>query len=225
MYDDTILRVNNLSFSYDKETPLLCQLNLQVKAKEIICIVGPNGVGKTTLLKSLVGLIDFEGELFYRNNQVKNFEHYKKNIAYIPTTPLLYNILTGYEYLQLIKSIWGIEADLFWENVRFYSEKVNMSKYLNNKIENYSNGMKDKLFFIANISRNPDIIFLDEPFLSWDIDSRQIIIQLLREYVEFYEKAVVLVTHSMQLRNKLADKVYEFRNYNLVKGMETKKGN
>ncbi len=220
MHNDTVLSVNNLSFSYEENKPLLHEINLQVKSHEIISISGPNGVGKSTLLKAFVGLIDFEGKLLFRNNQVVNFEDYKRKIAYLPSTPLVYNILTGNEYLNLIRSIWNTSKDLFRENVNFYSEKLSMSKHLETRIEEYSDGMRDKLFFIANISRNPEIVFLDEPFLSWDFNSQQVVIQLLRQYVEKYNKAVILVTHSKQIREQLADKKYEIKDYTLVKDIE-----
>ncbi len=212
MFENSILYVKDLSFSYKTNVPVLKRVNFFVNTHEIVCIVGPNGAGKSTLLKAFAGIIDFEGEIFFKGNEITNFKDYKKKVAYIPSLSLLYEILTGNENLELIRNLWNVRADLFWKNVKYFSEKLDLSLHLESRVEEYSMGMKDKLFFIAHISREPEIILLDEPFLTWDDHSQQTILQLLIEYVEQKEVAVVFVTHSEQLRSKLANRVYKLEN-------------
>lgn len=212
MSKNSILCSKNLSFSYKKNVPVLKHVNLCVNTHEIVCIMGPNGAGKSTLLKALAGLMEFEGELFFKGNQITNFKEYKKKIAYIPNSSLLYDILTGNENLELIRNLWNVQANLFWKNVKYFSDKLHMSRHLESRVEEYSTGMKEKLFFIAHISREPEILLLDEPFLTWDHYSQQTILHLLTEYVEHHEAAVVFVTHSEQLRRNLANTVYKLEN-------------
>lgn len=215
MFKDNILYVKDLNCSYNRGDPVLHSVSLNVKFHDIICIIGPNGSGKSTLLKALVGLINFEGDLLFKNNHLNNFKEYKRKIAYLPSSPFLYNILTGHENLDLIKNLWNVPGDIFWENVEYYTQKLNMSKHLETRVEEYSEGMKDKLFFIANISREPDLILLDEPFMSWDFYSQQTALHLIKEYVNNNDKAVIIVTHSEQLRKKLANRTFSIQNKTL----------
>lgn len=211
-----LLSLKEVSFYYNKGKPILEDLNLNLYAHDIICILGSNGAGKSTLLKVIAGIVEFQGELNFKNNPVENWNEYKKNIAYVPSNHLLYDILTGEENLELIRNLWDIPKKQYWENVSFYSDKLEMNQHLSTRVEHYSEGMKDKLFFIGSISRKPDILLLDEPFMSWDVHSQRIIIDLIKKYKEENAKSVIIVTHSEQLKENLADKVYLIQDNRLI---------
>lgn len=211
-----LLSLKDVSFYYNKGKPILEDLNLNLDAHDVICILGSNGAGKSTLLKIIAGIVEFQGELKFKDTPVENWNEYKKNIAYVPSNHLLYDILTGEENLELIRNLWGVPKKQYWENVSFYSDNLEMNQHLYTRVEHYSEGMKDKLFFIASISRKPDILLLDEPFMSWDVHSQRIIIDLVKKYKEEHAKSVIIVTHSEQLKENLADKVYLIQDNRLI---------
>ncbi|MCM3366667.1 MULTISPECIES: ABC transporter ATP-binding protein [Bacillus] len=211
-----LLSLKKVCFYYNKGKPILEDINLDLYAHEIICILGANGAGKSTLLKVIAGIAEFQGELHFKNNPVDNLNEYKRNIAYIPSNHLLYDILTGKENLELIRNLWDVPKKLFWGNVSFYSDKLGMNQHLDTRIEHYSEGMKDKLFFIGSISKQPDLLLLDEPFMSWDIQSQRMVIDLIKKYKEEYAKSIIIITHSEHLRETLADKTYLIQDTKLI---------
>jgi ABC-2 type transport system ATP-binding protein len=216
MSSNTILRLENISFGYCKEENILKNIYFNFNAGEISVIKGNNGAGKSTLLKVLSGLVEFDGELFLKGEKVSDLKEYKKRIAYIPDSPLLYNILTGRENLKLIENLWLVKDHSdYWDRIYKWAEKLHMIDSLDKPVEEYSLGMRNKLFFIGNLARNPEIVFLDEPFSSWDQESVKNVILMLKEYVSISQRAIIMVTHSESLINQLGDKVLLLKNNTL----------
>lgn len=217
-----IFSVRNLSFGYTKEELVFNNIDFNVYANDIVFITGRNGAGKSTLLKSIAGLLEHAGELFFNQEKVTDLKRFKKEIAYIPDSPLLYNVLTGYENLKLIEHLWQVkEHSAYWNNVNKWADELNMSKELNKNVDEYSLGMQSKLFFIANVARDPQIIILDEPFSSWDLDSQKKVIMLLKDYVSVLERALIIVSHSKSLSEELGKRFFSLTNENLLEEVFT----
>ncbi|WP_031405761.1 ATP-binding cassette domain-containing protein [Geobacillus vulcani] len=205
------LVVKNLTFSYDKNN-IISNLSLTIKSKDRVCIIGDNGSGKSTLLKILSGIIHTDCSIYFEGKPLSNLLEYKKRIAYIPDKPYLYDLMTGKENLKLIENLWDIkDKDNYWKKVYDLCEVFNMSSYLNELVQNYSLGMKHKLFFIAMFARETGLMFLDEPFTALDQKSQNIAINLLKTYSQ-NGGAILFVSHLKELQYELATRFYEMSN-------------
>ncbi|MED0659772.1 ABC transporter ATP-binding protein [Bacillus smithii] len=206
------LSIDNLTFSYEKNNIIIDSLSFSIKSTDRVCIIGDNGSGKSTFLKILSGIINTGCNIYFQGKIVNNLIEYKKKIAYIPDKPYLYDLMTGEENLSLIENLWGIkDSNDYWNKIYNLSEMFNMSPYLSQLVQNYSFGMKHKLFFIAMFARKTEIIFLDEPFTALDQKSQEIAIDLLKTYSK-NGGAILFVSHLKDLQRELANKIYLMSN-------------
>ena len=201
-----LLEVKNLNFKYDNKI-VLEGLNFKLEDKECIWIQGINGAGKSTLLKILSGIIKMDVNISFRGDKVQDINIYKKEIAYIPDYPMLYDFLTGKENLELIMNLWQIKKTSdYLERAYFLAEKFHLKDDLFKSVHQYSLGMKHKLFFISMFARNPNILFLDEPFSAWDQQSYSIAVALLKDYIN-EGNSIIYISHLKYLQDDLATKV------------------
>ncbi|GEP64805.1 ABC transporter ATP-binding protein [Clostridium beijerinckii] len=207
-----MLEITNLSFSYSEETEVLKNLDFTLNEKEILCIKGPNGAGKTTFLKILCGLIRINSCNLKYMGQKNKLRNIKDDIAYVPSDPYLYTKLTGMENLELICDIWKEDKKKFMLTSMELANFFNLEEDLNTYVEDYSLGMKHKLYLIGMLSRNTKIIIMDEPLTALDIQSQNIAIKMFHEYVQL-NKSIIFVSHINDLITRLATK-----ELNLVNG-------
>lgn len=207
-----MLEISCLNFSYNEETELLKNLDFNLNEKEIVCIKGANGAGKTTFLKILCGLIQINSYKLKYMGQKNELKNIKNDIAYVPSDPYLYTKLTGMENLELICDIWKEDKKKFMLTSMELSNVFNLRDDLNTYVEDYSLGMKHKLYLIGMLSRNTKIIIMDEPLTALDIESQNIAIKMFCEYVQL-NKSIIFVSHINDLIIKLAT-----RELNLING-------
>ena len=145
-------------------------LCLHILPGEIYGFIGHNGAGKTTTLKSVVGILQFdEGEILIGGKSVKAEPlACKRQLAYIPDNPDLYDYMTGIRYLSFIADVFGVGAAEREERVRKYADLFELTADLANPIASYSHGMKQKLAIIAAWLHAPRLIVMDEPFVGLD---------------------------------------------------------
>ena len=185
-----MLRVKNLNKKFDKKI-IYENLNLELKKGEIFALIGPNGIGKTTLIRMMLGLDRaYEGEI--SKGQYK--------IGYSPETPDFPGILTGKEFLDLIK--YHHESD---DNIDELMNKVGLNPANNTKILNYSKGMLQRLAVAQSLIGNPDIILLDEPSSGLDFFG-QMAMQDLIKTLKSSDKAILLNSHLLYDVEKIADR-------------------
>ena len=204
------LSIKELSFFYpgnaDKEL-ILQDVNWQINHPGIISIEGENGSGKTTLMKLLSSLLELkEGSIMLDEKKVGS-DAYKKSMGYIMDSPILFDDLTGTEHMEVFCELWEMapaERELYQANVYEYAEKLNLSKYLCNKVRTYSLGTKYKLFYILTVSRKPTLLLLDEPFNALDFRSQEIAKEILSECAK--NAIVILSSHQKELIEKLSQK-------------------
>ncbi|MBB6450812.1 ABC-2 type transport system ATP-binding protein [Geomicrobium halophilum] len=207
------LVLHNLSKSFSSAT-VVKDLNLTVKQGELYGFLGPNGSGKTTTMKMICGLLEpSRGSVEVAGFDVwKHPLEAKKRLAYVPDQPLLYEKLSGEEYLSFIASVFHIHQDEFQERKDKYVEWFDLQGQLSQWIESYSHGMKQKLSLVAALIHQPDIIFLDEPTVGLDPKAARVMKNLLRELCDNDGLTVFMSTHILEIAEQMCDRIGIIRN-------------
>ena len=202
-------------------------LSLHIKPGEIYGFIGHNGAGKTTTLKSIVGILQFDsGEIYIDGRSIKESPiECKKNFAYIPDNPDLYDFMTGIKYLNFIADIFGVEESVRQERIRKYVGMFEITDDLAQPIASFSHGMKQKLAIIAAWIHNPKLIIMDEPFVGLDPKAAHLLKGMMRDVCD-NGGAIFFSTHVLEVAEKLCDKVAIIKGGKLIRSgtMEEVKG-
>ena len=221
-----MLKIEHLTKTYgDKKA--VDDLSLHILPGEIYGFIGHNGAGKTTTLKSVAGILQFDaGEIMIDGNSVRNQPlACKKEIAYIPDNPDLYDYMTGIKFLNFIADIFGISVADRQARIHDYAERFELTADLAQPIASYSHGMKQKLAIIAAWIHQPKLIIMDEPFVGLDPKAAHLLKGMMRE-VRDEGGAIFFSTHVLEVAEKLCDKVAIIKAGRLIRSgtMEEVKG-
>ena len=221
-----MLQINSLTKGYGQKTAVDA-LSLHIQPGEIYGFIGHNGAGKTTTIKCVTGILQFdEGEIFINGQSVRQSPlECKRDIAYIPDNPDLYDYMTGVRYLQFIADIFGVSAADRQARIDRYAELFELTDDLAQPIAAYSHGMKQKLAIIAAWLHNPKLIIMDEPFVGLDPKAAHLLKGMMREVCDM-GGAIFFSTHVLEVAEKLCDKVAIIKNGRLIRSgtMEEVKG-
>ena len=221
-----MLKIENLTKVYgDKKA--VDDLSLHIAPGEIYGFIGHNGAGKTTTLKSVAGILQFDsGEIYINGRSIKEQPlECKKDIAYIPDNPDLYDFMSGIKYLNFIADIFDVGAEERAERIRKYADTFELTESLAEPIAAYSHGMKQKLAIIAAWLHTPRLIIMDEPFVGLDPKAAHILKEMMREECD-KGGAIFFSTHVLEVAEKLCDKVAIIKAGRLIRSgtMEEVKG-
>lgn len=224
--EKNMLKIEHLIKIYgDKKA--VDNLSLHIKPGEIYGFIGHNGAGKTTTLKSIVGILQFDsGEIYIDGRSIKESPiECKKNFAYIPDNPDLYDFMTGIKYLNFIADIFGVEESVRQERIRKYAGMFEITDDLAQPIASFSHGMKQKLAIIAAWIHNPKLIIMDEPFVGLDPKAAHLLKGMMRDVCD-NGGAIFFSTHVLEVAEKLCDKVAIIKGGKLIRSgtMEEVKG-
>ena len=178
-----MIQINELSKKYKSaETFAVKNLNLKVEDGEIYGLLGPNGAGKTTLISMLTSLLKPTSGSFTINglNFKDNRNQLKQLIGIVPQEYALYPSLTAYENLQYFGSMYGIKGETLKKSIDEHLEIMGLTKFANKKTATFSGGMKRRVNLIAGILHQPEVLFLDEPTVGVDVQSKNVIIDHLK---------------------------------------------
>ena len=221
-----MLRIEHLTKCYG-ETKAVDDLSLHIVPGEIYGFIGHNGAGKTTTLKSAVGILQFdEGTITVNGSNIQDDPvKCKKELAYIPDNPDLYEFMSGIKYLNFVADIFGINAEDRQERIRRYADLFELTEDLAQPIAAYSHGMKQKLAVISALIHNPKLIVMDEPFVGLDPKASHLLKEMMREHCDA-GGAIFFSTHVLEVAEKLCDKVAIIKQGRLIKAgtMEEVKG-
>ena len=221
-----MLKIEHLTKLYG-EKKAVDDLSLHIRAGEIYGFIGHNGAGKTTTLKAAVGILQFDrGDIFVDGKSIRQEPlACKREMAYIPDNPDLYEYMTGIKYLHFIADIYGVDAQTRRERIRKYADLFALTEDLGQAIAAYSHGMKQKLAIIAAWIHQPRLILMDEPFVGLDPKAAHILKGMMRELCES-GGAIFFSTHVLEVAEKLCDKVAIIRGGKLIRSgtMEEVKG-
>lgn len=212
-----MLEINHLTKKYG-EKKAVDDLTLKIEPGEIYGFIGHNGAGKTTTLKSVVGILFFdEGEIKINGTSVAEDPiGCKKQLAYIPDNPDLYDFMSGIQYLNFISDIFGIDAKTRKDRIKKYAQMFEIENDLSQPVASYSHGMKQKLAIIAAWIHNPKLIIMDEPFVGLDPKASFLLKEMMHEACE-NGAAIFFSTHVLDVAEKLCDKIAIIKNGKLIK--------
>ena len=221
-----MLRIQHLTKLYG-EKRAVDDLNLHIAPGEIYGFIGHNGAGKTTTLKSVAGILPFdEGEITIGGLSMKRDPLIcKRQMAYIPDNPDLYDFMTGIQFLNFIADIFAVPADLRQARIREYASRFELTGDLAQPIAAYSHGMKQKLAIISAWLHQPKLILMDEPFVGLDPKAAHLLKGMMRELCD-EGGAIFFSTHVLEVAEKLCDKVAIIKGGKLIRSgtMEEVKG-
>ena len=221
-----MLYIQHLTKRYG-EKKAVDDLSLHIAPGEIYGFIGHNGAGKTTTLKAVVGILPFEeGEITINGVSVKTDPlTCKRQLAYIPDNPDLYDYMTGSKYLNFIADIFSVGAEERQERIRKYADLFELTDDLAQPIAAYSHGMKQKLAIISAWLHQPKLIIMDEPFVGLDPKASHTLKGMMREVCD-QGGAIFFSTHVLEVAEKLCDKVAIIKGGRLIRAgtMEEVKG-
>ena len=202
------IEIKNYSKIYNNEKKAVDNISFTVNKGEIFAFIGHNGSGKTTTLKSIVGILDFEsGDILINGKSIKKDPiACKMQIAYVPDNPDLYENMKAIDFINFICDMYNIDLETRKENIKKYSKLFELEGHLNDEISSFSHGMKQKVALIAAFSHNPDILIMDEPFVGLDpkavFDMKEIMKKMCKE-----GKTILFSTHILEVAEKLCDRL------------------
>lgn len=178
------IECHNISKSYDKQKSFVIKdFSLNIGKGEIFGLLGPNGAGKTTSISMMCGLLaPTSGKLLISKlNYSENRTEIQKKIGVVPQEYALYPTLTAYENLSFFGSLYNLNGKDLENRIESGLKKVNLLDFKNRPIKDFSGGMKRRINLLTGILHQPEILFLDEPTVGVDIQSKEVIISILND--------------------------------------------
>ncbi|WP_300367320.1 ABC transporter ATP-binding protein [Brachyspira sp.] len=215
-----MVEVKNLSLSYTNKKEVLKNISFYVNSNENLCIIGPNGCGKTTLLKSLCKIIDFnEGDILISNQNIRNIDIYK-TIAIMSQMSTIYFGYTAYDtimmgrYFNYKDKLLSIPSKEDKEFVIYYMEKLRIMHLKDKLITELSGGELQRVFLARTLVQNPSIILMDEPTNHLDLNSQIELVYNLKDWVKKGERCIIAVLHDINSVLNFADKLLVLKDGN-----------
>lgn len=213
-----MIEIKNVSKKYKKDKNVIDNLNLEIKDGEIFGFLGPNGAGKTTTIKMITGILEIDkGDILIDKKSItKEPLEAKKQMGLVSDNPDVFLKLKGIEYLNFIADVYEVSTEDRMERIKKLAEKFEIINVLNNKIESYSHGMRQKLIIIGALLHNPKNWILDEPMTGLDPKSSFELKNMMREHAN-QNNTVFFSTHILDVAEKLCDRVAIIKNGKIVK--------
>lgn len=212
-----MIKLENVSKAYKGHEKVIKNLNLEIKDGEIFGFLGPNGAGKTTTIKMMTGILEIdEGDIYIDGTSItKEPTKAKKNIGLVLDDPDIFLKLKGIEYLNFIANIYDVPKEEKLDRIKKLAKEFEMEEVLNNKIQSYSHGMRQKIVIIGVLLHNPKNWILDEPITGLDPKSSYDLKNLMREHAK-QGNTVFFSTHILEVAEKLCDRIGIIDEGNLI---------
>ena len=221
-----MIEIKNVTKKYGN-IPAIKNITFDVNDGEIFAFIGHNGAGKTTLIKSIVGIHSFdEGDILINGKSIKDDPvACKKEMAFVPDNPELYEQMKAIDFIDFICDMYEVPQEIREKNIQKYAKMFEIEDKLNDTIDSFSHGMKQKIALIAALAHNPKVLIMDEPFVGLDpkavFDVKEIMNEMIKE-----GKIIFFSTHILDVAEKLCSRVGIIKKGELVKvgSMEEIKG-
>ena len=212
-----MIEIKNVSKSYINGKKSVDSLTLDIKNGEIFGFLGPNGAGKTKTIRMITGILNMdEGDILIDGKSIKQEPlEAKKNFGFVPDSPDMFLKLKGIEYLTFMADVYDIPKDKRKEKIEELTKKFEIYNELNNEIQSYSHGMRQKIVICGALLSEPKNWILDEPMTGLDPKSSFDLKEMMREHAKA-GKTVFFSTHVLEVAEKLCDRVGIINNGKLV---------
>ncbi|OMF89358.1 ABC transporter ATP-binding protein [Paenibacillus sp. FSL R7-0273] len=209
MHTDKIYRIRQLHKQFDQRV-IHDKLTFDVTAGEIFCALGKNGVGKTTLIKQMLNLIlPTSGTIEYKGKEIHTYgkRYYAEVNAVLEGSNNLYYFLTGYENIMYFGGLHGLSRKETLRRSAALIDLFELDRDIHNNSGQYSRGMQQKLAIICALVNEPSVLFLDEPTLGLDVQSKNNVVESVRKLSSDFGTTVFLTSHQLDVVEQLADTV------------------
>ena len=203
-----MIKIENISKSYVKGKKSVDSLNLEIKDGEIFGFLGPNGAGKTTTIKMITGILNAdEGKILVDDKDIKKDSiSAKKTIGFVPDTPDIFLKLKGIEYLNFMGDIYEVPKEIRRQRIEELTKKFEIYDNLNEEMQGYSHGMRQKIILCGALLNNPKNWILDEPMTGLDPKASYDLKEMMRKHAK-EGNCVFFSTHVLEVAEKLCDRV------------------
>jgi ABC-2 type transport system ATP-binding protein len=170
--NDSVIEARELAKRYGAVMAVR-DISFSIRAGETLGVLGPNGSGKSTIVKMVTGLLEpTRGQVWFRGRRIDHeMAAFKRWLGYVPEQPDLYGFLTGWEYLDLVATLRGLDRRCFAEKASAMLDGFTLYAAKDAPIHSYSKGMRQRVVLIAAMMHDPDLLVLDEPFSGLDVTS------------------------------------------------------
>lgn len=213
-----MIEIKNVSKTYNGKKKVLKNISFKIESGEIFAFIGHNGAGKTTMIKSIMGILDFEeGDILVDNKSIKEEPlECKRIMAYVPDNPDLYENMKAIDFINFICDMYEVPENIRRENTTKYAKMFEIEDKLNDDISSFSHGMKQKVALIAALAHNPKVLIMDEPFVGLDPKAVYDMKEIMRDMAK-NGKTIFFSTHILDVAEKLCDRVAIIKDGTIVK--------
>jgi ABC-2 type transport system ATP-binding protein len=203
-----MLSIKNLTKVFFGNKAAVDDLNLEIAAGEIFGFIGPNGAGKSTTIKCVTGILNFErGAISVCGEDIERSAlAAKKNIGYVSDSHVIYDRLTGLEFINFMCDIYGVSAADRAAKSDKYLTMFGMKDAVRNQIRTFSHGMKQKINVIGAIIHDPKLLILDEPLTGLDPQSAYQLKEFMKSYAAL-GNTVFFSSHVLDVVEKVCDRI------------------
>ncbi len=202
-----MLEIKNLNKNFSG-FQAVTDLNLKVKSGDFFSLIGPNGSGKTTIIKNILGLLrPSSGDIFVEGSSIKNSAlKAKRQMAYIPDEPSVWNHITGEEFLYFSAALYGMKKEEVAKKISKLLQYFSLQGIEKKYFENYSRGNKQKFTILAALLHDPKLILVDEPIVGLDPQSAEIAMKLFSTFVK-NGGTIFMTTHTLEVAEKYSSQI------------------
>ena len=213
-----MIEIKNVSKTYNGKKKVLKNISFKIEGGEIFAFIGHNGAGKTTMIKCIMGILDFEeGDILVDNKSIKEEPlECKRIMAYVADNPDLYENMKAIDFINFICDMYEVSEDIRRENTLKYAKMFEIEDKLNDDISSFSHGMKQKVALIAALAHNPKVLIMDEPFVGLDPKAVYDMKEIMRAMAK-NGKTIFFSTHILDVAEKLCDRVAIIKDGTIVK--------
>lgn len=203
-----MIGIKNVTKTYKGGKRALENVTLELMPGDLFGFIGQNGAGKTTAIKCMVGLLEFEeGDILIDGQSIKTQPiACKRKLAYIPDNPDLYETLTGLQYIDFISDVYGVPTEERNRRIQHYAGLFGIREVLGDTISSYSHGMKQKVSLVAALTHAPQVLVLDEPFVGLDPKAAYSLKNIFKQLCQ-QGGTIFFSTHVLEVAQSLCNKI------------------